>query len=58
MVGTAVKFEIGELEEEVRAGNSRRIKEGVDRRGSRYLGEEKVLGEVSEWIRKNNLSLK
>ena len=39
MVGTVVKAKIGELEEEVRVGSSRKDEEGVDWFGSRYLGE-------------------
>ena len=52
MVGTLVKSNIGELEEEVRAGSSRRIRKEFTGVVQGLLGRDKVLGEVSEWVLK------
>ena len=48
VVGTVVKANIGELEEEVRAGNSRRTRKEFTGVFQGVFREEEVLGEVSE----------
>ena len=52
VVGTVVKAKIGELEEEVRVDSSRRMRKELSGVVQSCLGEEDVLGEVSEWVQK------
>ena len=57
-MGTVVKAnigeleDIGELEEEVRAGSLRRMSQKLTGVVQGLLGRDKVLGEVSEWVLK------
>ena len=55
MEGTVVKAKIGELEEEVRAGNSRRTRNEFTGVFQGVFREEEVLGEFSEWVRKESI---
>ena len=55
MVGTVVKAKICEFEEEVRAGSSISTRKEFTGVVQGVSGGEEVLGEVSEWVRKESV---
>ena len=52
VVRAVVKSKIGELEKEVREGRSRMMRNDFDWCGASSIGEEKVLGDFSVWVKK------
>ena len=51
MEGTVVKYEIGELEEEVRAGNSRRMSKDFTGIVQGVLGRRRLLVRFQNWCK-------